>query len=218
MSNIGEPREAERRLVASVMHLKLLYAAPAWTCETVWKINILSNLGARHLTGYGQVGFYLAQALSSYGCFNAYLKCFKKSDDELCRYFGSPETDEDSSAPVSPMNPYGGIIKICRKIAHPCVPMSPRGKKINSFYNNLEDLDPCGKYANEESSKRVKNFLELYEKEISEVACTSRDSEPISVSPTSPERIPGGPRTGRQAAGLTEFSGKNSEVTRKNIV
>ena len=27
---------------------------------------------------HGQVGFYLAQALSGHGCFNAYLKCFKK--------------------------------------------------------------------------------------------------------------------------------------------
>ena len=28
--NIGGPREAKRRLVASVMHSKLLYAAPVW--------------------------------------------------------------------------------------------------------------------------------------------------------------------------------------------
>ena len=30
MPNIGGPREAKRRLVASVVHLKLLYAAPIW--------------------------------------------------------------------------------------------------------------------------------------------------------------------------------------------
>ena len=30
MPNIGEPREAKRRLVASVVHMKLLYAAPVW--------------------------------------------------------------------------------------------------------------------------------------------------------------------------------------------
>ena len=31
MSNIGESREAKRRLVASVVHSKLLYAAPVWS-------------------------------------------------------------------------------------------------------------------------------------------------------------------------------------------
>ena len=31
MPNIGEPRKAKRRLVASVVHSKLLYAAPVWT-------------------------------------------------------------------------------------------------------------------------------------------------------------------------------------------
>ena len=30
MPNIGGPREAKRRLVASVVHTKLLYAAPVW--------------------------------------------------------------------------------------------------------------------------------------------------------------------------------------------
>ena len=38
---------------------------------------------------HGQVGFYLAQALSGHGCFIAYLKRFKKRDDESCRYCGS---------------------------------------------------------------------------------------------------------------------------------
>ena len=38
---------------------------------------------------HGQVGFYLAQALSGHGCINAYLKRFKKRDDESCRYCGS---------------------------------------------------------------------------------------------------------------------------------
>ena len=32
MPNIGGPREAERRLVASVVNSKLLYATPIWTC------------------------------------------------------------------------------------------------------------------------------------------------------------------------------------------
>ena len=38
---------------------------------------------------HGQVGFYLMQALSGHGCFNAYLKRFRKRDDESCRYCGS---------------------------------------------------------------------------------------------------------------------------------
>ena len=32
MPNIGGPREAKRRLVASVVNSKLLYAAPVWIC------------------------------------------------------------------------------------------------------------------------------------------------------------------------------------------
>ena len=38
---------------------------------------------------HSQVGFYLTQELSGRGCFNAYLKCSKKRDDESCRYCGS---------------------------------------------------------------------------------------------------------------------------------
>ena len=38
-------------------------------------------------------GFYLAQALSGHGCFNAYLKRFKKRDDDSCRYCSSPVDD-----------------------------------------------------------------------------------------------------------------------------
>ena len=38
---------------------------------------------------HGQVGFYLAQALLGHGCFNAYLKRFKKRDEDSCRYCDS---------------------------------------------------------------------------------------------------------------------------------
>ena len=38
--------------------------------------------------GEHEIGFYLAQALSGHGCFNAYLKRFKKRD-ESCSYCGS---------------------------------------------------------------------------------------------------------------------------------
>ena len=31
---------------------------------------------------HGEIGFYLTQALTGHGCFNAYLKRFKKRDDE----------------------------------------------------------------------------------------------------------------------------------------
>ena len=34
----------------------------------------------------GEVGFYLAQALSGHGCFNGYLRRFKKRDEEMCCY------------------------------------------------------------------------------------------------------------------------------------
>ena len=39
---------------------------------------------------HGEVGFYLAQALSGLGCFNAYLRRFKKRDEEMCCYCDSP--------------------------------------------------------------------------------------------------------------------------------
>ena len=39
---------------------------------------------------HGEVGFYLAQALSGHGCFNTYLECFKKRDEETICYCDSP--------------------------------------------------------------------------------------------------------------------------------
>ena len=39
---------------------------------------------------HGQIGFYLAQALSGHGCFNAYLRCFNKRDEEMCCYCDVP--------------------------------------------------------------------------------------------------------------------------------
>ena len=32
---------------------------------------------------------------AGHGCFNAYLKCFKKRDDESCRYCSSPVDDAE---------------------------------------------------------------------------------------------------------------------------
>ena len=54
-----------------------------------WTHRLISELATWLYRKYGQVGFYLAQALLSHGCFNAYLKRFKKRDDESCRYCGS---------------------------------------------------------------------------------------------------------------------------------
>ena len=39
---------------------------------------------------HGEVGFYLAQALSGNGCFNAYLTRFKKRDEEMICYCNFP--------------------------------------------------------------------------------------------------------------------------------
>ena len=46
---------------------------------------------------HDQVGLYLAQALSGHGCFNAYLKRFKKRDDESCSYCGSLVDNADNT-------------------------------------------------------------------------------------------------------------------------
>ena len=54
-----------------------------------WTHRLIPELATWLDRKHGQVGFYLAQALSGHGCFNAYLKRFKKRDDESCRYCGS---------------------------------------------------------------------------------------------------------------------------------
>ena len=58
----------------------------------------------------------------------------------------------------------------------PCTYVSI-GEEGQDLLVNLEYLDPYGKYDNGKFSKRVKKFLEKYEKEIGKDACTSRDSE-----------------------------------------
>ena len=54
-----------------------------------WTHRLIPQLATRLDRNRDQVGFYLTQALSGHGCFNAYLKRFKKRDDESCRYCGS---------------------------------------------------------------------------------------------------------------------------------
>ena len=185
MPNIGEPREAKRSLVASVVNSKLLYATPIWTSALnnhailKWLFSAQRGVVMRIVSAYrtvptsavlvlasvspidlmaeerketfqlrkeltclkhlqeiarameairkdgrlrlvekwqarwhgdqsgrwthrlipelttwldrkhGQVGFYLAQALSGHVGFNGYLKRFKKREDESCSYCGS---------------------------------------------------------------------------------------------------------------------------------
>ena len=53
-----------------------------------WTHRLIPELATWLERKHGQVGFYLAQALSGHGCFNAYQKRFKERDDESCRYCG----------------------------------------------------------------------------------------------------------------------------------
>ena len=54
-----------------------------------WTRRLIPELATWLDRKHGLVGLYLAQALSGHGCFNAYLKRFKKRDDESRRYCGS---------------------------------------------------------------------------------------------------------------------------------
>ena len=54
-----------------------------------WTHRVIPELTTCLDRKHGQVGFYLAQALLDHGCFNAYLKRFKKREDESCRYCGT---------------------------------------------------------------------------------------------------------------------------------
>ena len=55
-----------------------------WTCRLIPEPGTWLN------REHGEVGFYLAQVLSSHGCFNAYLRRFKKRDEEMCCYCDFP--------------------------------------------------------------------------------------------------------------------------------
>ena len=62
-----------------------------WHCDQSgrWTHRLIPEIATWLDRKHGQVGFYLAQAFSDHGCFNAYLKYFKKRDDKSCRYCGS---------------------------------------------------------------------------------------------------------------------------------
>ena len=55
-----------------------------------WTYRLVPELATWLNRKHGEVGFYLAQTLSGHGCFNAYLRRFKKRDEEMCCYCDSP--------------------------------------------------------------------------------------------------------------------------------
>ena len=55
-----------------------------------WTYRLIPELATWLNRKHGEVGFYLAQALSGHDSFNAYLKRFKKRDEEMCYYCDSP--------------------------------------------------------------------------------------------------------------------------------
>ena len=55
-----------------------------------WTYRLVPELVTWLNRKHGEVGFYLAQALSSHGCFKAYLRRFKKRDEEMCCYCDFP--------------------------------------------------------------------------------------------------------------------------------
>ena len=56
-----------------------------WT----WKYRLILELFTSLNRKHGEVGLYLAQALSGHDCFNVYLRCFKKRNKETCCYCDS---------------------------------------------------------------------------------------------------------------------------------
>ena len=55
-----------------------------------WTYRLIPELATWLNRKHGEVGFYLAQALLGHACFNAYLRRFKKRDEETCCYCDFP--------------------------------------------------------------------------------------------------------------------------------
>ena len=55
-----------------------------------WTYCLIMELATWLNRKHGEVGFYLTQALSGHGCFNAYLRRFEKRDEEMCCYCDFP--------------------------------------------------------------------------------------------------------------------------------
>ena len=49
-----------------------------------WTYHLIPELATWLNREHGEVGFYLAQELSGHSCFKAYLRRFKKRDEEMC--------------------------------------------------------------------------------------------------------------------------------------
>ena len=60
-----------------------------------WTYRLIKELATWLNRKHEEVGFYLAQALSGHGCFNAHLRCFKKRDEEMCCYCDFPVGNAD---------------------------------------------------------------------------------------------------------------------------
>ena len=60
-----------------------------------WTHRLIPELATWLEKKHGEVDFYLTLAFSGHGSFNAYLKHFKKKDEETCRYCGSPVDDAE---------------------------------------------------------------------------------------------------------------------------
>ena len=63
-----------------------------WHGEETWRwtYRLIPELATWLNRKHGEVGFYLAQALSGHGCFNTYLRRFQKRDEEMCCHCDSP--------------------------------------------------------------------------------------------------------------------------------
>ena len=55
-----------------------------------WTYRLIPELTTWPNRKHGEVSFYLTQALSGRGCFNAYLKHFKRRDEKTCCYCDFP--------------------------------------------------------------------------------------------------------------------------------
>ena len=54
-----------------------------------WTYRLIPELATWLNRKHGEVGFYLAQALSGHGCFKAYLRRFQTRDEAMCCYCDS---------------------------------------------------------------------------------------------------------------------------------
>ncbi|XP_051165757.1 uncharacterized protein LOC127284398 [Leptopilina boulardi] len=97
MPNIGGPREKKRRLVATVIQSKQLYAAPErWDGESKgrWTYRLIPLLATWLDRKHGEVGYYLTQAFSGHGCFGQYFYRLKIEAEARCVYCNGSGVDK----------------------------------------------------------------------------------------------------------------------------